>query len=175
MLEQLMGLMQDHSQDAIVNNPAVPNEHNDGAMQAILGSVLGGLTQNQGGGGGLAGLLSGAMGGGNSGLMGNPIVSGIAQNAIGSLMDKFGIENAAAKQIVASVLPSLLSSMANKHNDPNDSFNIGDLAGAVLGGQQQGGGGGLLGSILGNVLGGGGNQQGGGGLGGLLGGLLGGK
>ena len=43
MLEQLMGLIQDHSQDAIVNNPAIPNQNNNDAMQTILQSVMGGL------------------------------------------------------------------------------------------------------------------------------------
>ena len=160
MLEQLMGLMQDHSQEAIVNNPAIPNEHNEGAMQTILSSILGGIGQSsvQGNGGDLMSILSGAAGnsGGGAGLMSNPLVSGIAQNAISGLMDKFGIHNAAAQQIVAQVLPGVLSSMASKNADPNDSFNFGNLASAVLSG--------------------GGGQQGGmGGFGGLLGGLLGGK
>ncbi|MFN3382813.1 MAG: hypothetical protein ACK41O_25365, partial [Runella zeae] len=80
MLEQLMGLIQDNSQDAIVKNPAIPNQFNSDAMQTIFSSVVGGL-QNQaqeGNVSGLMGLLSGQSGTGNN-LMGNPIVSGIAQ------------------------------------------------------------------------------------------------
>jgi hypothetical protein len=100
MLEQLMGLIQDHSQDAIVNNPAIPNEHNNDAMQTILGAITGGMQQQaqggQGGLAGLAGLLGGQAGNGGAGLMSNPIVAGIAQQAIGGLMQKFGMGNGAA-------------------------------------------------------------------------------
>ena len=194
MLEQLMGLIQDHSQDAIVKNPAIPNQHNNDAMQTILSSVMGGL-QNQaqeGNIGGLMGLLSGQNGTGNN-LMGNPIVSGIAQNAINSLMAKFGISNSAAGNIIAQVLPGVLSSMISKTSNQNDgSMDFGGIMGSLLGGQQaqqaqqQGGfdfnqigyamadgkldmndvmriGGSLMGGQGGNA---------GGGLGGLLGGLF---
>jgi Bacterial protein of unknown function (DUF937) len=174
MLEQLMGLIQDHSQEAVVNNPAVPNEHNEGVMQSILGSIMGGMSQQaqggQGGLGSLIGLLGGQSGMGGNGLMSNPMVAGIAQNAVAGIMNKFGIHNAAAQSLVASVLPSVLGSMISKTNDPEDhSFNmsnilgaVGDgkidmsdvanIAGSVLGGNQSQG---VLGSLLGSFLGGG--------------------
>lgn len=195
MLEQLMGLIQDNSQDAIVKNPAIPNEHNNDAMQTVLQSVMGGLQNEAQGGnvGGLMGLLSGQSGQGGS-LMNNPIVAGIAQNAIGSLMEKFGISNSAAGNIIAQVLPGVLGSMISKTSNPNDdSMDFGGIMGSLLGGgqaqqdQQQGGfdfnqigyamADGKLDMndvmrIGGSLLGGGGNA-GGGGLGGMLGGLFG--
>lgn len=196
MLEQLMGLIQDHSQDAIVKNPAIPNQHNNDAMQTILQSVMGGLQNEAQGGnvGGLMGLLSGQAGKGGS-LMNNPIVAGIAQNAIGSLMQKFGLSNSAAGNIIAQVLPGMLGSMISKTSNPNDSsIDFGGIMGSLLGGQapqaqQQGGfdfnqigyamADGKLDMndvmrIGGSMLGGGGNA-GGGSLGGLLGGLFGGR
>lgn len=196
MLEQLMGLIQDHSQDAIVKNPAIPNQHNNDAMQTILQSVMGGLQNEAQGGnvGGLMGLLSGQAGKGGS-LMNNPIVAGIAQNAIGSLMQKFGLSNSAAGNIIAQVLPGMLGSMISKTSNPNDSsIDFGGIMGSLLGGQapqaqQQGGfdfnqigyamADGKLDMndvmrIGGSMLGGGSNA-GGGSLGGLLGGLFGGR
>lgn len=194
MLEQLMGLIQDNSQDAIVKNPAIPNQYNNDAMQTVLQSVMGGL-QNEAQGGnvsGLMGLLSGRGGQGGS-LMNNPIVAGIAQNAIGSLMEKFGLSNSAAGNIIAQVLPGVLSSMISKTSNPNDdSMDFGGIMGSLLGGgqaqqvQQQGGfdfnqigyamADGKLDMndvmrIGGSLLGGSGNS--GGGLGGMLGGLFG--
>ena len=195
MLEQLMSLIQDNSQDAIVNNPAIPNQNNNAAMQTVFQSVLGGL-QNEAQGGnlsGLMGLLSGQGGQGGS-LMNNPIVAGIAQNAIGSLMEKFGLSNSAAGNIIAQVLPGVLSSMISKTSNPNDnSMDFGGIMGSLLGGQapqqQQGGfdfnqiGYALADGKLdmndvmrigGSLLGGNsGNAGGAGGLGGLLGGLFG--
>lgn len=191
-----MGLIQDHSQDAIVKNPAIPNQHNNDAMQTILQSVMGGLQNEAQGGnvGGLMGLLSGQAGKGGS-LMNNPIVAGIAQNAIGSLMQKFGLSNSAAGNIIAQVLPGMLGSMISKTSNPNDSsIDFGGIMGSLLGGQapqaqQQGGfdfnqigyamADGKLDMndvmrIGGSMLGGGSNA-GGGSLGGLLGGLFGGR
>ncbi len=172
MLEQLMGLIQDHSQEAIVNNPAIPNEHNNDAMQTILGAITGGMQQQAQGGGlaGLAGLLGGQAGTSGSGLMSNPIVAGIAQQAVSGLMNKFGLQNSAAAGIVAQVLPSVLGSMISKTNDPNDSsFNMSDIMGVMADGKVD------MNDVM-NIAGkfmGGGNAAGG--LGGMLGGLFGGK
>lgn len=138
MLEQLMGLIQDHSQEAIVNNPAVPNQHNNDVMQTLLGSIMGGMQQEAQNGNlnGLMGLLSGkGASQGSSGLMNNPIVAGIASNAIRSIMEKFGMSNSTAGNIVASVLPGVLSSFINKTSNPQDnSLDFNSILGGLLGG-----------------------------------------
>ena len=172
MLEQLMGLIQDHSQDAIVNNPAIPNEHNNDAMQTILGAITGGMQQQAQGGGlaGLAGLLGGQAGTNGSSLMSNPIVAGIAQQAVSGLMTKFGLQNSAAAGIVNQILPSVMGSMISQTNDPNNSaFNMSDIMGVMADGKVD------MNDVM-NIAGkfmGGGNAAGG--LGGMLGGLFGGK
>lgn len=158
MLEQLMGLIKDHSQEAIVNNPVIPNEHNESAMQTILSSVVGGLA-NQGQSGnssGLWGLLSGK----SANVSSNPIVSGMANTAVSAIMQKFGLDKSAAGGIVSAVLPSVIGSLINKTNDPNDSsFDLSSIMGAVMGGgQQQNAGGGLM-DMVGGLLGGAGQQQ----------------
>ncbi len=180
MFERLMGLIQDHSQEAIVNNPAIPNEQNDSAMQTILGAITGGMQQQAQGGGsglaGLAGLLGGQSGTSGSGLMSNPIVAGIAQQAISSLMQKFGIGNGAASGIVSQVLPGVMGSMVKQTADPsNSNFDMGDIMNVMADGKVDMND---IMNIAGRFMGGGGQQQqpqGGGGLGGLLGGLFGGK
>jgi Bacterial protein of unknown function (DUF937) len=199
MLEQLMNLVKDHSQDAIVNNPAIPNEHNESAMSSVAQSILGGLQNEAQGGnlGGLMGLLSGKGAQGGGGLMDNPIVAGIAQNAIGGLMQKFGVSNGAASGIIGSMLPSILGSMISKTSNQNDnSMDFNGILGSLMGGgqQQQAQQSGFdfnqigyamadgkldmndLLRVGGSLLGGGGQQQQqqqGGGLGSLLGGLFG--
>lgn len=155
MLEQLMGLIKDQSQEAIVNNPEIPNEHNESAMQTILSSVVGGLA-NQGASGNtsdLFSLLSGKSSTGN-----NPIMSGIANQAISAMMQKFGLNQGVAGGIVSAVLPQVMGKLISKTNDPNDSsFDLESIMGAVMGkgnpqqaGQVQQGGGimDLLGSFL---------------------------
>ncbi|CAG4998324.1 hypothetical protein DYBT9275_01977 [Dyadobacter sp. CECT 9275] len=201
MLEQILGLIQQNSQAAIVQNPAIPNENNNDVMQTLLGAITGGLQDHAQNGNmqGVMGLLSGH--GSGNGMMNNPIVASIAGNAISSMMQRFGLSNDAASGIVGSVLPGVLSGLVSKVSNPNDSsLDFNDLLGGLTGGnsaQSQGSGldfnqigyaladGKLdmsdLMRVGGSMMGGGNNtspapQQGGGmDLGGLLGGLLGGK
>ncbi len=195
MLEVLQGLIQQAGQGAVVQNPEVPNEHNEGVMGEVMQGLMGGLSNqanSQGGLGSLIGLLGGGAGDGGN-LMSNPIVGSIAQSVVGNLMEKFGLSNSAAAGVVGSMLPSVLGGLINKTNDPNDdSIDMGGLMGSITGGKTNGidfgsllsqGAGALadgkldmndLMNIAGSAMGGQ-KQQGGGGLGSLLGGLFGGK
>ncbi len=197
MLEVLQGLIQQAGQGAVVQNPDVPNEHNDGVMSEVMQGLMGGLSNqanSQGGLGNLIGLLGGGAGNGGN-LMSNPIVGNIAQSVIGNLMEKFGLSNSAAAGVVGNMLPSVLGGLINKTNDPDDnSIDMGGLMGAITGGKTSGidfgsilsqGAGALadgkldmndLMNIAGSAMGGGNNQQqSSGGLGSILGGLFGGK
>ncbi|GHB81623.1 hypothetical protein [Persicitalea jodogahamensis] len=153
MLEQIMGLIQENSQEAVVRNPEVPNQHNDDVMQTLMGSIMGGMQQEAQSGnvGGLMGLLSGKSvnTGQSSSLMSNPIVAGIAGKAIHSIMEKFGMSNSAASGIVASVLPGVIASLINKTSNSQDgSIDFNSILGNLMGGSstsnsgvQTGGGG----------------------------------
>lgn len=135
MLDQLMGLIQDHSQQAIVQNPEIPNSQNHDVMQTLLGSITGGLQQQAQAGNvqGIMGLLSGKETGG--GLMNNPIVASIAGNAISAITQKFGLSNGAAGSIVASVLPGVLGGLISKVSNPGDnSLDFNGMLGGLLGG-----------------------------------------
>lgn len=196
MLEVLQGLIQQAGQGAVVQNPEVPNEHNEGVMGEVMQGLMGGLSNqanSQGGLGSLIGLLGGGAGNNGGSLMSNPIVGSIAQSVVGNLMEKFGLSNSAAAGVVGNMLPSVLGGLINKTNDPNDSsIDMGGLMGSITGGKTSGidfgsllsqGAGAFadgkldmndLMNLAGNAMGGQ-KQQGGGGLGSLLGGLFGGK
>ncbi|WP_342087512.1 hypothetical protein [Dyadobacter sp. OTU695] len=171
MLEQLFDLVQQNSQQAVVQNPAVPNEHNEEVINTLTSSITGGL-QEQVQSGNISGLMSlfgGESGTSGASLLNNPIVASIATNAIGAIVQKFGLNSQVAGSIVNSVLPGVLGAV------------IGQLNGQ--GGANGSGGGFDLGSLIqmgGGLFGGGNDQQGkpaSGGidLGGMLGGLFGGK
>jgi hypothetical protein len=204
MLDQLLGLIKENSQQAIVQNPAVPDSQNTEVMQTLLGSITGGLQQQAQAGNiqGLMGLLSGKSGSTSGSLMNNPIVSSIAASAVSAIMQKFGLSNSAAGGIVSSVLPGVIGSLISKVSNPNDSsFDFNSVLGSLMGGNQnQSGSSGFdfnqIGSALadgkldmndlirvgGGLMGGGAKspepdkqKQDGVDLGGLLGGLFGGK
>ena len=135
MLDQLMGLIQDHSQQAIVQNPEIPNSQNTEVMQTLLGSITGGLQQQAQAGNvqGIMGLLSGKETG--NGLMNNPIVASIAGNAISAITQKFGLSNGAAGGLVASVLPGVIGGLISKISNPGDSsIDFNSVLGGLLGG-----------------------------------------
>ncbi len=143
MLEVLQGLIQQVGQTAVVENNEVPNEHNEGVMSEVMQGLLGGLTNQANSQGGLGSLLGMLSGGGNSNqggsLMNNPMVAGIAQNIIGSIMAKFGLSNSAASGVVASMLPSVLGGLISKSNDPADSsVDTGSIMNVLSGGKTSG-------------------------------------
>ncbi len=151
MFDQLVNLVKQFSGDTVVNNPEVPNQHNNDVIAEATHSISGGL-QNAIAGGGLQnvlGLLTGKTGNG-SGLMSNPIVQSIVGSFAGKLLGKYGVNPSAAGNIASSLIPNVLSGLISKTNDANDgSFNLQGILGSLTG-QQNAGGlniAGLLGSL----------------------------
>lgn len=135
MFEQLTQLVQQFGQDAVVNNNAVPNEHNEAVMNEAGNSIFSSLQQmaSEGGIEKLAGLLQGN----NAQDPSNPAVQQITQQLTGSLGEKFGLSSSAASGVAGSLIPKILGGLVGKANDPNDSFQITDLIGAISGGGAQ--------------------------------------
>lgn len=169
MLEQLFDLVQQNSQQSVVDNPDVPNEHNQEVINTLTSSITGGLQEQVQSGNinGLLGLFGGESGTSAASLMNNPIVASIATNAIGAIVQKFGLNSQVAGNIVNSVLPGVLGAVIGQLNGGGNGAGNGFDLGSLI---QMGGG----------LFGGGSDAKGkpaSGGLdlGGMLGGLFGGK
>jgi hypothetical protein len=167
MLKELFDLVKGNATESVINNPDVPNEHNDEVVAEATNTVASGL-RNVVAGGGLQSLLSLFGGGANKkSLLSNPIVSMMMGHFAGKLMNKFNMNNNQANSVSGSLIPNVLESLINKTNDPNDSgFSLEKLLGSITGnksgniaGDQNTGGGGL-GDLLKQFTGG---EQGGGG------------
>lgn len=178
-----MNLVKQQSGDAIVNNPAIPNDQNELAMQTVTDGVMGGLQQQaQGGGiGNLMGMLTG-QGGADQGQ----VTQGVQQNVEQNLMQKLGISPQVAMSIAGAVVPMVLGKLMNKARDPQDNSVDGNsIMGAATGQQGTDWMGAAssamrdgkldMGDLMRVVSGQQGGQQSGGGLGGMLGGLFGGR
>jgi hypothetical protein len=136
MLEELFNLVKDHSQDDIINNQHIPNEHNSTAVGMATDSIFSGL-QGALANGGVGSILS-LLGGKSSVGGSNPLVNGIMQNFAGGLMSKFGITNPIAQSIAASLIPKALSGLVGRTSNPQDSgFNVNGLIGSLMGQQSQ--------------------------------------
>ncbi len=133
MLEQLFSLIQQEGQNDIINNNNIPNAQNKQAVGIATESVYSGL-QNVLASGGLdqvMGLFSGNAAVNES----NPVVGGIMNQFVGSIMDKLGIESSAAKSIAMSLIPMVLGKLVNNTNDANNNqFDINNILGTLIGG-----------------------------------------
>lgn len=133
MFDELLKLVSDESGDQIINNPEIPNEQNNAAIETTAGSIIDGLKSQVASGNG-ADVLS--LIGGQSGIQGNPLVGNLTANVTSSLMDKLGISNPVAKQIAASLVPVVIGRLVNRTNDPNDNgFDINSIFGSLTGGK----------------------------------------
>jgi hypothetical protein len=163
MLKELFDLVKGNATETVINNPDVPNEHNNEVVAEATNTVASGL-RNVVAGGGVQSLLGlfGSGGANKKSLLSNPIVSMMMGHFAGKLMNKFGMNNTQANHLSGNLIPDVLGSLINKTNDPNDSgFSLEGLLGSITGNksssQNTGGG---LGDIL-KQFGGGGNGGGG--------------
>lgn len=142
MFDQLSELVKQFGDDAVVNNPAVPNEQNDAVMNEAGSSILSGLKDMVANGNinDLSGLLSG-----NSAInANNPVVKQLTDKVTGNLGEKFGLSSDAAGSVAGGLIPQILGGLVNKAKDPNQpGFNMSDLVSAISGGQ----GGGLMDAV----------------------------
>ena len=140
MLDNLFDLVKGFAGDAVVNNPDVPNEHNDAVVAEATNTVARGL-QNMVAGGGLQNIISMFSGGGQqqqggSGILNNPIVNMMIGHFASKLMSKFGLGTSQASSVANSLIPNVISSLINKTNDPNNSsFTLDNLLHTLTGGQ----------------------------------------
>lgn len=166
MLENLLDLVKQHAGQAIVDNPAIPNEHNEAAISAAGSSITDELKKMIASGNvsDVASLFN--QSGGD--VTNHPVTQQISGNFIQTLMNKFGLGQGAASGIAATLIPTVLQNLVHKTNDPSDSsFNIQSIIGSLVGGggaTNNAGGGGLdIQNIISQFTGGGASGNAGGG------------
>jgi len=142
MFDQLLDLVKEHAGSAVIDNPAVPNEQNDAVCETAANSIIDKLKGMIGSGG--ADALSSLLGGGNT--ANHPEVGNITSSVAQDLMKKFGFDGATAGGIVSQLIPTVMSRLASKTNDPNDnSFTMGGILQSLASGSS----GGIMGMIKG--------------------------
>lgn len=146
MLKNLFNLIKEHGTDAVINNPAIPNEQNNAVLADATHSVADEL-QGALAVGGLQSILSlfssGENHSGGNELLNNPIVSNIISSFTNKLTSNHGIGADQASGVANNLIPGVISSLINKTNDPNNSsFDIGSIINSLSGGggAQNGGG-----------------------------------
>lgn len=167
MLKELFELVKGNATDVVINNPEVPNDKNNEVVAEATNTVASGL-RNIVAGGGVQSLISlfANSGGDKKSLLGNPIVSMMMGHFAGKLMTKYGLDNNQANNLSGNLIPSVLGSLINKTNDPNEQgFSLESLLGSITGNKatEQNSGGGI-GDLLSQLTAGGQQTSGGGGI-----------
>jgi hypothetical protein len=147
MLKELFDLVRGNATETVISNPDIPNEYNDEVVAEATNTVASGF-RNIVAGGGIQSLLSLFGGGSNKkSLLSNPIVSMMMGHFASKLMNKFNLNNNQANNLSGNLIPSVLGSLINRTNDPNDqNFSLEKLLGSITGKKElavQGSGGGL--------------------------------
>lgn len=132
MFEQLMDFVRQQTQESVVQNPEVPNEHNEAVMQEAASSVQTGIQQiyQQQGASGVKQLFQSA----EEGRTDAPQVQHLNSNFADNITSKLGIPKGAAMGIAMAVIPMLLRNMMKRGGNQSGGFDLGSILGSVLGG-----------------------------------------
>ncbi len=154
MLEQLFQLVKENASEAIIQNPEIPNEHNNAAIETTATGIFD-ILKSQISMGNIKDVFQMISQGASTanGLSPSNPMMGMIMNTVGQqLMSKFGVKGVAANSIVSSLIPIVLQKFASKTADPQDKgFDMDDMMGMLSGGKLEGMD---FNGILGQVLGG---------------------
>jgi Bacterial protein of unknown function (DUF937) len=166
MLDQLIKLVEQNAGKAIVQNDAVPNQHNQAAIQEVASQIFNGL-QGQVKQGNMQQVVAMFQGKPSaSSFTNNPMVSSLVANVAGSLAGKFGVSQQQAQSIANSLLPTVMNQFVQKTNNPSDNdfdlqnmmrgftgnnnFDVGSIVGQLTNNPQAKKG---IGNVLGKLFG----------------------
>ena len=136
MLDNLLNLVKQQAGDAIINNPAIPNQHNEEVVQEAGNSVVDTL-KNALSGGQMNDVLGMFANGQTS--ADNPVVQQATGNFMERLQSKFGLNNTQAAGVAQSVIPNVMNQLAQKTANPNDnSFDVQQIFNQLSGGKTSG-------------------------------------
>jgi uncharacterized protein YidB (DUF937 family) len=133
MFDQLMNLVKQYSGDAIINNPAIPNEQNEDAVSTASGSIMD-TFKGMISGGGAASVLNLFNQNNSNDVTNHQVTQNVSSNLVTTLMNKFGLDSNKAGDIASSIIPMVMSKLVSKTCDVNDnSFNLQEIFGSLNG------------------------------------------
>jgi hypothetical protein len=136
MLDNLIDLIKQHAGNAITNNPAIPEQHNEAAVQEAGNSIVSTL-QNALSGGHLNDVLN--MFSHGQASADHPVVQQATKNFTESLQNKVGLNSDQAADVAQQVIPNAMNQLAQKTaNSGDSSFNVQQIFDHLSGGKTAG-------------------------------------
>ena len=146
MIENLLNLIKKSSQDNVVDNPQIPNEHNDAVVAEATHAVAGGLQDALANGQG-AELLSMFNSKSSAEIMSSPVAQQIQGGFLENITSKLGINKNVAIGLAGTLIPIVISKLVKRTNDTsNNSFDLNSIISSLTGGNNAGNGG--IGGLL---------------------------
>lgn len=122
MMDKIKSIVREFSEDAIVNNPVIPNDKNETAIDTTAASLVEHI-KGEASMGNVNSLIDIFRKDDDPAL--NPSVSRVSTGVAGDLAKKLGIDNAAAMGVVNKIIPPIINEIRSKAKDPNDKeFNV---------------------------------------------------
>ncbi len=137
MLSNLINLVKEYAGNAITNNPAIPNQQNDAAVEEAGNSIMDTLKHKLSSGN-IKEVLA-MFTGGQAVDTNNPVVQEASGDFTQRLQNKFGLDAGQAAGVSAGLIPTVLSRLTQKTADPNDnSFDLQSIFNQLSGGKTSG-------------------------------------
>ena len=135
MFDNLINLVRQNADDAVISNPAIPNEKNEAAVETAGSSIMATLKNALAGG-----RLNDVLGFFKNGRQGSPeLVQEATDNYAQDLQNNLGIAPAEANKAAADLVPQTMQQLATKTADPSDNgFNIQDIFNKLSGNKTSG-------------------------------------
>ena len=135
MFENLINLVRQNAGDAVISNPAIPNEKNEAAVETAGSSIMTTLKNALEGG-----RLNDVLAFFKNGKQGSPELVQEATNKYAQdFQNNVGIPPAEANKTAAALVPQTMQQLATKTADPsNNGFNIQDIFNKLSGNKTSG-------------------------------------
>lgn len=135
MFENLINLVRQNAGDAVISNPAIPNEKNEAAVETAGDSIMTTLKNALEGG-----RLNDVLAFFKNGKQGSPeLVQEATNNYAQDLQNNLGIAPAEANKTASALVPQTMQELATKTADPSaNGFNIQDIFNKLSGNKTSG-------------------------------------
>ena len=119
MLDNLLKLVEQSAQQPIVQNNEIPNQFNNAAIKEVTNQIINSL-KGQVDQGNIQQIVAMFQDGANRSIGTNPVVSNIVSSVATSLTSKFNIPSQVSQSVANNLVPSVMSQVIKKANDPHD-------------------------------------------------------
>jgi len=119
MLEQLQRLVEQSSQQQIVENKAIPDQFNNAAIKEVTTQILSNL-KGQVAAGNMQQIISLFQSGGGKLMATSPVLNTMVTSVTASLATRFNLPPQVAQTVATNLVPSVMTQVIKKANDPRD-------------------------------------------------------